>query len=216
MASLPQFLDSIESGGGPLPGFAGAPVSHVLHGLGMAGQEETNWCWSAVTQAVLRYLRGTVISQEDIASTHAQRSGKPYVCGPPQRKKTVGGRCADLACQGSCNDAHILRIILKEQGCYDGLLSSDAAPTFSQIRSEVDAGRPVACRIQWSDSGGHFVLVSGWTIGADDVERVHVLDPAANEGGRAIVERVLPHTTFASAYTQSGVTGRVNYSYKVR
>jgi hypothetical protein len=216
MATLPRFLELTESGGNGLRGVAGAPASYVLHSLRMAGQEETNWCWSAVTQAVLLFLRGKALTQEEIASEHARQSGKPYVCGPPNRKKTLGGNCSDAACHGSCNDAHILRIVLKEQGCYGGLLSSDAAPSFAQIQAEIDSGRPVACRIHWSGGGGHFVLVSGWTIGADGVERVHILDPAANEGGRAIVERILPLTSFAQAYTQSGVAGRVNYSYKVR
>lgn len=218
MARLPQFLAAPESGGGPLPGHAGAPSTNVVPGLALVGQEETNWCWSAVTQAILRYRRGTARTQEQIATEHAARSGKPYTCAPPERKKAAGRACADVACQATCNDAHILRVVLAEQGCFEATLTSGSAPSFQLIRDEIDARRPVPCRVQWSGAGGggHFIIVSGWTIGADGVERVHVLDPAANEGGRSIAERIMPWTTFAGAYVQSGVSGKINFSYRVR
>lgn len=216
MVALPEFLGPLAAGGSPPDGFDGGPTRRSLPGLAMTGQEETNWCWSAVTQAVLGFLRGAAPSQEAVASDHARHSGKLYTCAPPERKKTAGRACADVACQASCNDAHILRVVLNEQGCFDSVISANSPPTFQQIQTEIDAGRPVPCRIQWNVGGGHFIIVSGWTVGADGIERVHVLDPASNEGAKSIVEQVMPHISFATAYEQSGVTGTVNYSYRVR
>lgn len=214
MPTLPAFMSPIEAGGGPA-GFAGAPRKRVLPNLVMAGQEETNWCWSAVAQAVIAFVNGASPSQEEIATEHARRSGR-RPCSPPERKKSLGGACADQGCAGCCNDAHILRIVLDQHGRFRALLSEEAAPSFEQIQAEIDAGRPVPCRIQWLQGGGHFVLVAGWTVGVDGGEYVHVLDPASNEGGKAIVENVMPLSAFADAYRQSGLTGYVNYSYRVR
>lgn len=216
MPRFAAFMAGFDDGGGAPPPPAGGPTQQVLPGIGMTAQEETNWCWAAVTQSVLDYLRRRRQSQENIATDHAHRNGKAYSCAPPRRKETLGGACGDGDCTGSCNDAHILRVVLHEQGCLKALLSEDEAPSFAEIRGEIDAGRPVPCRVQWAgDGGGHFVIVSGWTIDGDGIERVHVLDPATNEGGRTIVERIWAHADFVAAYELSGFVGQVNYSYQV-
>jgi hypothetical protein len=219
MPSFPDFMAPLEGGGGPAEGFDSAPAQRTLAGFTLAGQEEEFWCWSAVTQAIMRFVHGRNLSQQDIASEHARRTGKSYVCLPPRqnRKRRLSdtGGCGDGACTSICNDNHILRIVMAEQRCYRDILSSNAAPTFAQIRREIDAGRPLACRVQWRPAGGHFILVSGWTVGADGIERVHVLDPAANEGGRTIEERLTPYQTFATAYRHGDLTGYINYSYRV-
>ena len=213
MPSFPSFMAPLEAGA-PAPGVAGAPEQAKLDALVMSGQEEVNWCWAAVTQAVLKFRHGREISQEDIASDHARRTGKKYLCAAPHRRKVLGGACGDGSCTGSCNDNHLLRIVLAEQGCLRDVLTAKAAPSFDAVRAEIDSGRPLACRVQWQPTGGHFILVSGWSIGADRARRVHVLDPASNQGGKTIAERILPYDTFASGYTQSGLRGRINYSYR--
>jgi hypothetical protein len=216
MPRFADFMAGLDDGdGGPPPPAAG-PTQRVLPGLGMIAQEETNWCWAAVTQSVLGYVHQLNQSQENIATDHAHRNGKPYTCAPPRRKQVLGGACGNGDCAGSCNDAHILRVVLHEQGCLKAPLSEDGPPSFGAIRAEIDAGRPVPCRIQWGgDGGGHFVIVSGWSVDGDGIERVHVLDPATNEGGRAIVERIMAHDDFVAAYELSGFVGQVNYSYQV-
>jgi hypothetical protein len=182
----------------------------------MMGQEEINWCWSAVTQTIAAFRHGRSSTQEEIASKHAEQSGKPYRCAPPNRSHTGGGQCSSAAaCSATCNDPHVLRRILEEQGLYDQTLSSNAAPSFEQIQAEVNAQRPLPCRVQWNGGGGHFILVSGWSVDASGKRRVHVLDPAANEGGETIVERALTYDQFTS-YALSGVSGSINFSYRVR
>jgi len=206
-------MTPLEAGAGPPVGFAGSPQQATLT-VNMSLQEETNWCWSAVTQAVLRFLHAREVAQQDIATAHMHSTGKPYACDQPKRRKQTARRnCADQGCGGVCNDAHILRIILREQGCFHSILSA-GAPTFAQIRSEIDAGRPLPCRVQWQN-GGHFILVTGWMIGADGIERVRVLDPARNEGSAAVVERTMTYSAFATRYRGTAGTGRVNYSYRV-
>jgi hypothetical protein len=214
MPSFPDFMAPLEGGGAPPADSAGSLAQRILP-VEMTPQEETNWCWSAVTQAVLRFVHTRQVEQHAIATAHVRTTGKTYSCDQPKRRKqTPGKRCGDANCGGACNDAHFLRLVLREQGCFAATLTQ-GAPTFAQIQAEIDNQRPLPCRIQWRPLGGHFVLVTGWLIGADGVERVRVLDPAANEGSAAIVERTLSHQAFTTQYRGTLGTGYVNYSYRV-
>jgi hypothetical protein len=219
MPGFPAFMAPLMLGRGELGGFAAAPVERKLDGLTMSGQQEDFWCWSAVTQAILKFVRGRAVSQQDIASEHVRRTGKPYICLPPRqnekRRESDPGQCGDARCTSICNDNHFLRIVMTEQGCFRDTLSADAPPSFRQIQDEININRPVACRVQWRPDGGHFILVSGWAVGADGVDRVYVLDPASNEGGRTIEERLMPYATFAHDYNHGTLTGDINYSYRV-
>lgn len=218
MNSIPGFMQPMARVAPPAPldpEAGGAPQRGDLPGLAMIGQEEINWCWSAVTQAVADFLHASALSQEDIASDHAASSGKAYTCAPPNRAAVHGGTCSGGACSGSCNDPHILRLILAEQGCFGATLTTNAAPSFGDIQTEVNAGRPLPCRVQWNGGGGHFILVSGWDVDGAGTNRVRVLDPAANQGGATVVERSMTYNQFRN-YTLSGVSGAINYSYQVR
>lgn len=213
MPTLPNFMAPLATASAG-SGFAGGPTGRVLAGLTLALQEETNWCWAAVTQAVLKFLHGRDVAQEAIATEHARRTGKGYTCAPPKRKNVLGKECGDARCQAGCNDAHFLRIVMNEQGCFGSILSQ-GAPTFQQIRTEIDAGRPLPCRVQWRPQGGHFILLSGWAVGADGVQRVVVLDPLWNESTRAVVERTMSYPAFVNSYQGSSNIGFINFSYRV-
>jgi hypothetical protein len=213
MASMGPDLSALETETG---GFGGVAQTARLAGLEMWGQEEANWCWSAVTHTVMHHFGTRGHTQEAIATDHLTNSGRIVQCVPPERQKFNNASCADGGCLAYCNDPHILRLVLAEQGRLDRVLSSSRAPSFAEIRDEIDADRPLPCRVQWNAGGGHFIIVSGWTIDANGTERVHVLDPSANEAARAIGERVIDYAEFAARYTLSGNVGRINFSYRVR
>lgn len=212
--SFPQYMAPLEGGGnGTL--HPGGTTEQVL-AVHMSLQEETNWCWAAVTQAVLRFSKKIDISQEAIASNHSRLTGKSYDCSQRHRRKqTLRKKCGDANCLGACNDAHILRIILAEHGSFDRTLTSNAAPTFDHIRTEIAAKRPLPCRVQWRPRGGHFVLITGWQYGVDDVERVRVLDPAWNEGGSSVIERTIAYDDLAHRYRGTLGNGFINFSYRI-
>jgi hypothetical protein len=182
----------------------------------MSGQEQTNWCWSAATQTVCAWA-GDVKAQVDVASAHVSHNGRPLSCAAADGANVNGGNCADSdGCAADCNDPHILSVVLKEEGRFSAYITQSAAPTFQQLQGQIDNNAPVPCRIGWTDGGGHFVVVMGWTIDANGNELVHVLDPDRAASGQPVVEIIRGFQDFVSAYTLSGSTGQVNYSYEVQ
>jgi hypothetical protein len=184
--------------------------------VGMTGQEQLNWCWSSVTQAVLGWADQQV-AQSDVATAHITHNGRQASCAPPNGSNSNGLQCATgNGCQASCNDPHILSVVLTENGRFAGFISNGAAPSFDALVQQLNAEKPVPCRVQWSVGGGHFVVVSGWTVDAGGNQSVHVLDPASASADVPVSERILPYLQFVNDYTDSGVTGSVNYSYQVQ
>lgn len=182
-------------------------------GLSMAKQLEDNWCWAAITQAVLKQRLSTSRTQEAIAWRHMERTGKP-VCPAPHKRHQNGGTCREGNCTGLCNDEHYLRFALAEWNCYRETLNRpDQYPSFDQVKAEIGANRPVACRI---DRGGpgHFVLISGWSI-AGGSERVMVLDPAHGVDGGQVPSHEMPFRDFLRFYPFGGGTGSVSHAYGV-
>jgi hypothetical protein len=221
MPYLPGFMATLATGGAAPPGFAGAPTRRILD-VNLTLQEQTNWCWAAVTQALLRFVHHREVSQEAIASRHMQLTDKLYTCAGSHRREVLDEvSCGDGACDAGCNNAHFLRIIMTEQGCFDDFVSSEAPPRFRDIQLEINARRPLPCRVQWDpkdgeDQGGHFIIVSGWEVGPDEEPRVHVLDPLWNEGTKAVVRRTMAYDDFAKAYVGTAGNGSINFSYRVR
>ena len=180
----------------------------------MRGQEATNWCWAAVTQSVDGALGNGELSQKDVAVAHLLQSHRAHDCGSTHRTKPLG-KCRDATCSAACNSQHVLRIVLGERGRYAGYLTEKRAPRFDELQAEINLGRPVPCRVALG-SGGHFVLVTGWSVDGDGKELVHVLDPLRAGRGQPIPELVLGHAEFASRYRVSSLRGPINYSYKVQ
>lgn len=196
-------------------GFDGGPEQQVLD-VNMTYQEQTNWCWAAVTQAVLRLRPGREASQEAIASKHMELTGKAYDCAGSHKDEVLENvECGNGHCQAGCNNAHLLPLIMAEQDCYGG--ESEGLAYFEQIQEEIGAGRPLACRVQWLpiSKGGHFILISGWEIGPDNVRRIHVLDPSWNQGTTAVVKRTVAYDALAGSYSNTIGYGYVNFSYRV-
>lgn len=216
MPAVASFLQPLQplAGPGGATADAGAPLHFErVPGIVMLRQQHTKWCWAAIAQCVLKVRRGISRSQEEIAVTHMVKTGRAQ-CSAPHAGHSNGTSCGDGTCGGLCNDQHFLRIILTEQGCYQGTMSAESAPAFSDLKRQIDQRRPVACRIDIPELGGHFVLVSGYALDAAG-DWVEVLDPANPEGGSAVASRKMRHSEFVSSYSQGGYSGPVNYSYKV-
>jgi hypothetical protein len=149
---------------------------------------------------------------------HMGRTGRNYTCeGARGFEVFENVDCGELGCNAGCNNTHYLRVILGEQGCYHSVLSQEALPTFQQIQHEIDQNRPVPCRVQWvpDTQGGHFILISGWEVGADGARRVHILDPARNDGSNAIVKIKMDYEELEAGYLGTLGYGYINFSYRV-
>lgn len=149
----------------------------------MQNQQQTNWCWCAVTVSVANYY-GDSLNQCGFANTALSRND---CCG-------AGG-------PGPCNVTNDLVTPLTTAGHLASWQSS--APTFQQIRSEIDNGRPVTTHVAWSGGGGHFVAVTGYLTGS--TEFVAVQDPLGTASDLRL-------SSFISSYQGTGTVGEAHFT----
>lgn len=148
-----------------------ATVIKVLY-VPQTYQQQTNWCWAASNQAVIRYIHGGVVFQQCDQANAA--GGLTQCCDYPSRSNCNVGRY----------NADVVRID-RARGYsateYSGVLS------FGSVTSYINAGRPfiVAEQGQAAPGGasyGHDVVVYGYdyvsgTNGTGD-QWLYVMDPA--------------------------------------
>jgi hypothetical protein len=180
----------------------------------MLTQEAVNWCWSAVTQAALYHVNGgQPPSQRAIASDHVSRS-QPGVNCVPDQGATSGGSCEQGACNRPCNGLHKVRVVLGEAGFAVRTLQAEQAVRFDQIQDEVQRNRPVVCRIEFGNGGGHFICVTGWRS-ANGVDEVLVHDPRNGRKGSEVQARYILYSDLVSNYVAGGTVGSNNYAYGI-
>jgi hypothetical protein len=131
-------------------------------------QEKSEWCWAAVSVSVNRFFRPD--------SKHTQCA----IAGT-----ALGLSCCDGAQpvpSDSCNAPHALHPVL---GRFH-LLAADPIVnplTFNQVRTEIDAGRPVCVLIKWLDNKGqvtdrgHFIALDGYRVTPAQKMFVSITDP---------------------------------------
>jgi hypothetical protein len=166
-AAVPAALRVAPPGSGSLPGFA------------IEQQLQTNWCWAAVSVSVARFYEGqTAWSQCTVAGAELNRTD---CCG--------GGAAT------SCNIPWYLDSVLTRVQ-HLRLMNAGTIP-FGGVQTEINANRPLGCRIGWSTGGGHFVTIAGWMLASDGTEYVEVFDPfyAYNQ---------TPYQSFVSTYQGIG------------
>lgn len=126
-------------------------------------QEQSNWCWAACAEMVLRYYDGSAVRQCEFANELFDRT---ECCLEP----------SSPACNRPCEMLDISNLYLSKH-IHSKLL--EKAVPFFKLQSEIDADRPVEVVYFWRDWGkpGHSVIVHGWRIDGQE-EFVHVNDPA--------------------------------------
>jgi hypothetical protein len=133
----PLGMKSEPIAGGALPSQGILPFT-VQHQL------QSQWCWAAVTSSVANYYKNPAWTQCRIVN---DRLGQTVCCG-----------------QGSsaaCNRPWYLDQALSRVGDLENYIASPLS--LAQIRTEIDAGRPVGVRIGWRNGGGHFVAIGGYS-----------------------------------------------------
>ena len=126
-------------------------------------QQADNWCWDACTLMVLEYysLTGTGIQQCQIA----------------QRFLGVAG-CCTSPLPGACDQGYAADGIagIYAQYSVDATYYSSAVAE-TDLKSELDAKRPVEVMYSWNTSGAHVALVFGYYVDASGVTMYRVSDP---------------------------------------
>jgi DNA-binding transcriptional ArsR family regulator len=113
----------------------------------MQHQAQTYWCWAATSVSVSRfYDDGSLWTQCRMVNE--------------ERNRTT---CCEDGGSKQCNVTNVLDSPLRRAGVLDE--QREEAVGFEDIRREIDAGRPVAWRIEWPDQKGHFAVIEGYRDG---------------------------------------------------
>ena len=123
---------------------AGAQASTSL-GLPYYGQTESNWCAIASAEMLLQYY-GSSVQQCEMANYDFGRSD-----------------CCTNPSSSACNPSS--GSFTGKPASYYGLgwtQYQDNSFSWSQFKSEIDAGRPVSIGWTWNSGGGHAMNVAGY------------------------------------------------------
>ena len=154
----------------------GSPANQL--NMAMQPQQQTNWCWSAVSVSVkLFYTPATSITQCEQANRQLTQT---TCCG-------AGGSSV-------CNVPWYLDRALTGLGNLAGV--SGGTTAFADVVAQVQTARPLGCRIGWFGGGGHFVVIDGCDPASTN-QLMTIKDPIYGTS-------VLPYNTFATAYQGAG------------
>lgn len=122
-------------------------------------QEQTNWCWAAVSTAVDHYYNSS--SPNTQCSVANGTLGRNDCCG--------------VGASGPCNIPYFLNQALSNVGHLDFFTGSPYS--FDKVVSEISSARPLCIRIGWAGGGGHFLAVYGYFALFVFSERLTLADP---------------------------------------
>ncbi|HWD29017.1 MAG TPA: papain-like cysteine protease family protein [Rhizomicrobium sp.] len=132
-----------------------AAAGDVLE-VAMNGQQQTNWCWAAVAESVLKYLapidHTAALTQEQLADQYLRPPGS--------------------------NSPYPLDSLLDDLGHLEDPVG--APMPFKDIASEIRTRRrPICCKIKWATGSDdhHYVLMIGCHGDTDADGEVVILDP---------------------------------------
>ncbi len=156
-------------------------------GLTVEPQQQTQWCWAAVSNSVSHFY--------DAASTWTQ-------CTIVNAELGQTGCCTNGS-TAACNQPWYLDKALTRVGC---LLSwASGTLTFATLKTLINSGRPPCARQGWSGGGGHFMAVVchfegllGLIFGGGSTaKRLRISDPWYGDS-------VIDYSVFVSGYQGSG------------
>lgn len=153
-------------------------------------QQQTNWCWAAVTAAIDHFMDpASSLKQCEIANFAVNN------VRTNMQKPSFPGDC----CQKMTPDYN------QQLSLHPPLIGiGRAGPaargtlTFDQVREQIDKGVPIGVRIEWKDGTGHFVVISGYSI-APGMRTLMIQDP---DSKTKTVE--VPYEVFLTRYRGLG------------
>lgn len=112
-------------------------------------QEQTNWCWAACAQMVLRRFGNSTVRQCDLAH---RLFGEPSCCDNPSSPL--------------CNEAAQVPDIAGVYSAWGRKKPEYVGKSvpFETLQNEINAKRPVEVGFIWKDGTGHQAIVCGWDV----------------------------------------------------
>jgi len=167
-------------------GAGGAPTCGNPINFTMQQQQQTQWCWAAVSTSInLYYHPASGQTQCAVANVEMNQT-----------------TCCQNGSSAQCNQPWFLDQALQIVGNLNAW--SPGKATFFTVKTEINNCRPFCLRIAWNGGGGHFVTVYGYSTIPQ--QRLNIADPWYGSS-------VVPYTPFPSRY-QGGGTWTDNYTTK--
>jgi hypothetical protein len=146
-------------------------------GLTIQHQLQEFWCWAACSSSTSRFFDGSSSwTQCRIVNSELKRR-----------------TCCNNGGTDACNKPWYVDRALTRTG--NLATGRQGRATWTTLKGEINAGRPVCARIGWQGGGGHFVLITGYDEAGG--RTVEVEDPWT---GSARV----PLAEFADRYQTTG------------
>ncbi len=136
----------------------------------MECQQANFWCWAAVAVSVARYYSPqSTVRQCTLASKVLEL---PTCC-------VENEQCLGNKHPADCDRQYSVHHPLKEVGhlgqAYPQPIDLMAVAGMPSVQEEIDYGRPVVCRIEWTGGSGHFIVIYGYDF-REAAERLHLAD----------------------------------------
>jgi hypothetical protein len=170
--------------------------SRRCSGLTVEHQQQTQWCWAAVSNSVSHFYNA--------ASTWSQCT----IVNAELAQTT----CCTNGSSAACNQSWFLERALTRVGCLLSMASGTL--TFATIKSLINSGRPPCARQGWSGGGGHFMAIVCYFEGllgllggaGSTAKRLRISDPWYGDS-------VVDYDVFVSGYQG---TGSWTHSYRTQ
>ncbi|MBR8279063.1 papain-like cysteine protease family protein [Burkholderia vietnamiensis] len=170
----------------------GQNLKYTTVEIAIQQQERTQWCWAAVAMGVSTFFDAS----------------RPWTQCSIATRVTGGACCGPRQDDDGCDIPEPLEAVLESVGVTTQRF--DVFDITAIAHEIVNENRPVAIRVEWTDSGhvgeGHYIVISGVESTAEfaSIQYVKVMDPLYGPGICSIDE-------LREAYTQN--RGRWTNSY---
>lgn len=129
-------------------------------------QRQRLWCWAACCEMIFHFLGTNQFTQCDLATN---------VFAQP---------CCATPSSPACNQPLWPEVVYK--GLKFPFTKTMRSLTLEEVRKQIDNNRPVQAYIQWSGTGAHVVLLTGYYGNGDVV----VMDPLSDAAARKSFDAV--------------------------
>jgi hypothetical protein len=172
--ALPWLLHC--GGGGGSGSTPAAPASALLPCPAVV-QEHSQWCWAASGSSLLSCVK----APETQCAIVDYVRGITYACG--NETFDWADTTANRAIEALYGPAPSVSDLMIHYG--HPCTGQASALSFTEIQTEIGAGRPFFVNWAWASGGGHILLGMGWETG-DGSQDVVLMDPWPNEGIKTV------------------------------
>ncbi|KDN22366.1 papain-like cysteine protease family protein [Amycolatopsis rifamycinica] len=172
-----------------LPSPAAAAAARTDLGITMQAQQKDQWCWDASGNTIAAYWGHSLTQTRFCQIAHNES----------------GGDCANN--QGYLSDQQrVFRYLgFPDAGTY---YPGGQTLSFTGVKNQIDAGKPVGTRIGWRSGGGHMHVLYGYDD-SSGAPRVEYGDPWPNNSryNSMNYDTYRSNSQFQWTHTLSGIEG---------